>query len=153
VARDAIDLFPSVLFQRALTDFIRQGHFARHIRRMRMLYMERRLTLIEALRGNLDDRIEIVSADAGMHLVCLLPPGSDDRLVSRQAAAAGISVIPLSTCYLGRVSRPGLVLGYGGVDGEEIEIGVGKLGQILKEMCSKPGKAAAGKPVTRAAAR
>jgi GntR family transcriptional regulator/MocR family aminotransferase len=86
VARDSIDLFPSTLFQRALTDFIRQGHFARHIRRMRILYMERRRMLIEALNENLGDRIEIVSADAGMHLVCLLPLESDDRDVSRQAA-------------------------------------------------------------------
>jgi GntR family transcriptional regulator / MocR family aminotransferase len=142
VARDSIDLFPSTLFQRALTDFIRQGHFARHIRRMRMLYMERRRMLIEALNKNLGDRIEIVSADAGMHLVCLLPPGSDDRDVSRRAAQAGISVIPLSTCYLGRPSRPGLVLGYGGVDGKEIEIGVRKLGQILKDVPPMPGKVA-----------
>ena len=140
VARDSIDLFPSTLFQRALTDFIRQGHFARHIRRMRMLYMERRRMLIEALNKNLSDRIEIVSADAGMHLVCLLPAGSDDRDVSRRAARAGISVIPLSTCYLGRPSRPGLVLGYGGVDGKEIEIGVRKLGQILKDVPLMPGE-------------
>ena len=142
VARDSMDLFPSTLFQKVLTDFIRQGHFARHIRRMRMLYMERRVMLIEAMQNNLGAGIEIVSADAGMHLVCLLPPGSDDREVSRRAAQAGISVIPLSTCYLGRASRPGLVLGYGGVDRAEIEAGVGKLGQILKEMRPKLGKAA-----------
>jgi GntR family transcriptional regulator/MocR family aminotransferase len=132
VARDAIDLFPSVLFQRALTDFIRQGHFARHIRRMRMLYMERRAMLIEALRATLGDRIEIVSADAGMHLVCQLPSRLDDRFVSRRAAQAGISVIPLSTCHLGKSPRPGLILGYGGIGRNEINAGVTKLGQILK---------------------
>lgn len=133
VARDSIDLFPATLFQKALTDFIRQGHFARHIRRMRMLYMERRAMLIQAMQSRLGAGIEIVSAEAGMHLVCLLPPGFDDRDVSRRAAEAGVSVIPLSTCYLGRASRPGLVLGYGGVDRMEIEAGVAKLGKILKE--------------------
>jgi GntR family transcriptional regulator/MocR family aminotransferase len=132
VARDAIDLFPSALFQRALTDFIRQGHFARHIRRMRMLYMERRLALIGALRENLGDRIEIMSAEAGMHLVCLLPKGLDDRRVSRQAAQAGISAIPLSTCHLGKSARPGLILGYGGTGRDEIEAGVRKLGQVVR---------------------
>ncbi|HEV7960412.1 MAG TPA: PLP-dependent aminotransferase family protein [Rhizomicrobium sp.] len=153
VARDSMDLFPSTLFQKALTDFIRQGHFARHIRRMRMLYMERRRMLIEAMQNSLGARIEIVSADAGMHLVCLLPRGSDDRDVSRRAAQAGISVIPLSTCYLGRPSRPGLVLGYGGVDRAAIEAGVGKLGQILKEARPKPGKAETDKAAIRATAR
>ena len=132
VARDAIDLFPPVLFQRALTDFIRQGHFARHIRRMRMLYMERRMALIEALRETLGEWIEIVSADAGMHLVCLLPKGLDDRRVSARAAQVGISAIPLSTCYLGKGSQPGLVLGYGGINHAEIKAGVAKLAQILK---------------------
>ena len=41
-ARDAADIFSSTLYQAVLTDFIREGHFARHIRRMRMLYTERR---------------------------------------------------------------------------------------------------------------
>lgn len=132
VARDAIDLFPPVLFQKVLTDFIRQGHFARHIRRMRVLYMERRRMLIKALSENLGPGIEIMSAEAGMHLVCLLPRGLDDRSISRLAAQAGISAIPLSTCYLGRNPRPGLILGYGGTGRDEIEAGAAKLGKILK---------------------
>jgi GntR family transcriptional regulator/MocR family aminotransferase len=134
VVRDAIDLFPPVLFQKVLTDFIRQGHFARHIRRMRMLYMERRLMLIKALRENVGAAIEIASADAGMHLVGLLPKGMDDRRVSQLAAQAGISAIALSTCYLGRNPRPGLVLGYGGTDWNEIEAGAAKLARILKNV-------------------
>lgn len=134
VARDAIDLFPPVLFQNVLTDFIRQGHFARHIRRMRMLYMERRLMLMKALREHLGPATEIMSADAGMHLVCLLPKRLDDRHVSRLAAQVGVSAIPLSTCYLGKNPRPGLVLGYGGTDRDEIEAGAVKLARILKRI-------------------
>src|SRR5215469_3787818 len=89
-ARDALDLFPSVLFQKALADFIREGHFARHIRRMRMLYMSRRDILVEALTATLGQGIEVVSADAGMHLVCLLPRGTSDRRVCARAVEAGI---------------------------------------------------------------
>ncbi len=134
VARDALDLFPSVLFQKALADFIREGHFARHIRRMRMLYMNRRDMLVEALTSTLGQGIEIVSAGAGMHLVCLLPEGMNDRQVCAKAAEAGISVIPLSTCYLGKPARPGLVMGYGGTDRKDIETGVLRLAKILKSM-------------------
>ena len=47
--RDAADIFPSTLYQAVVTDFIREGHFARHIRRMKMLYMERRNCLVQAL--------------------------------------------------------------------------------------------------------
>src|SRR5258707_2557363 len=49
--RDALDIFSPTLYQAVLADFIREGHFARHIRRMRMLYMERRRTLVNAIRN------------------------------------------------------------------------------------------------------
>lgn len=136
-ARDALDLFPSVLFQKALTDFIREGHFARHIRRMRMLYMSRRNLLVEALSSALGRNGEILSAEAGMHLVCLLPDGVNDRQVCAKAVEAGISLIPLSTCYLGKANRPGLVMGYGGTEAKDIEVGVLRLAQILKNVPAK----------------
>jgi GntR family transcriptional regulator/MocR family aminotransferase len=49
-ARDAADIFSSTLCQAVLTDFIREGHFARHLRRMRMLYVEQRTTLVKAIQ-------------------------------------------------------------------------------------------------------
>jgi GntR family transcriptional regulator/MocR family aminotransferase len=130
-ARDAIDLFPSTLFQTALADFITEGHFARHIRRMRMLYMERRACLIAEIERQLGPRLQIVSAEAGLHLVGLLKPGLDDQAVSRQAAALGIAVLPLSMCHLEKPKRPGLILGYGGTDARQIEAGVRQLARIL----------------------
>ncbi len=130
-ARDAIDLFPATLFQRALSDFVREGHFARHVRRMRMLYMERRALLIAALRERMGGKLEIVSAEAGMHLVALLPRGADDGAISRKAAAAGLSVQPLSLCCLEKPKRPGLILGYGGTDARQIEAGVRRLAALL----------------------
>jgi GntR family transcriptional regulator/MocR family aminotransferase len=130
-ARDAIDLFSATLFQRALADFIAEGHFARHIRRMRMLYMERRALLITALREMKGARLEIVSAEAGMHLVALLPRGADDWAISRAAAAAGLSVQPLSLCCLEKPKRPGLILGYGGTDARQIQAGARRLSALL----------------------
>jgi len=128
-ARDAIDLFPATLFQRALADFIAEGHFARHVRRMRMLYMERRALLIAALR--VEEKLDIVSAEAGMHLVALLPRGVDDWAISRKAAAAGLSVQPLSLCCLEKPKRPGLILGYGGTDARQIVAGMRRLSALL----------------------
>jgi GntR family transcriptional regulator/MocR family aminotransferase len=133
-AREATDIFPPTLYQAALTDFIKQGHFARHIRRMRMLYMERRIALGETIRSELGKLLEVVDAEAGMHLVALLPPGVNDKTVSRKAAEAGISAIPLSSCYLKRSPRGGLVLGYGGTDKAQIENGVRILGRIIREI-------------------
>jgi GntR family transcriptional regulator/MocR family aminotransferase len=125
-ARDAADIFSSTLYQAVLTDFIREGHFARHIRRMRMLYMDRRRALVNAISIQMGDMLEIVGAEAGMHLVTLLPRGNDVA-VSREAAQRGISAIPLSSCYLTPPTRGGLILGYGGANSHQIHDGIRKL--------------------------
>jgi GntR family transcriptional regulator/MocR family aminotransferase len=126
-AREAADIFSSTLYQAVMTDFIREGHFARHIRRMRMLYMERRKILVKAIRVQMEDALDIIGAEAGMHLVALLPPGTDDVVVSRKAAQSGISAMPLSICYSKPPTRGGLILGYGGADAHQIRHGICKL--------------------------
>jgi GntR family transcriptional regulator/MocR family aminotransferase len=126
-ARDAADIFSSTLYQAVLTDFIREGHFARHIRRMRMLYMERRRALVNAIQIQMGDMAEVIGAEAGMHLVVLLPRGTDDVAVSRKAAQRGISAMPLSVCYSKAPTRGGLILGYGGANAHQIHDGIRKL--------------------------
>jgi len=128
---DAAGIFASPLYQTVLTEFIREGHLARHIRRMRMLYMERRKTLVAALRAQLGDTLEVRGADAGMHVVALLPPGVDDVAVSRSAAAQGIAALPLSSCYVNPPDRGGLVLGYGGATLHQLRNGVRRLKSSL----------------------
>jgi len=131
VARDNMDIFPAPLLQEVLADFIREGHFARHIRRMRMLYSSRRQKLISALRVILDARVEITDTDAGMHLVVLLPQDVDDVELGRRAEAAGLAVTPLSSCYMRAPGRKGLILGYGGIDERTLESNVKKLSRAL----------------------
>jgi GntR family transcriptional regulator / MocR family aminotransferase len=126
-ARDAADVFSATLYQAVLTDFIREGHFARHIRRMRMLYMERRQALIKSIRKEMAGKLEVVGAKAGMHLVALLPASTNDVVVSKRAAESGISATPLSTCYLKPPKRGGLILGYGGTNIHQIHDGIRKL--------------------------
>jgi GntR family transcriptional regulator / MocR family aminotransferase len=130
-ARDATDQFSSTLYQAVMTDFIREGHFARHTRRMRMLYMERRTALVEALHEEMGDRFEVIGTEAGMHLVALLSPGISDVEVSRKAAQIGISAMPLSSCYLKPPVRGGLILGYGGTDAQQMYEGMRKLRTTL----------------------
>jgi GntR family transcriptional regulator/MocR family aminotransferase len=126
-ARDATDQFSSTLYQAAMTDFIREGHFARHIRRMRMLYIQRRTALVEAIHKRMGDVLEVIGAEAGMHLVALLPPGVSDVAISKRAAEIGISAMPLSSCYANAPLRGGLILGYGGTDARQIHDGMRKL--------------------------
>ena len=126
-ARDAADVFSSTLYQAVLTDFIREGHFARHIRRTRSLYMERRRALVKAIHIEMGDMLEVIGAEAGMHLVALLQPGTDDVAVAKRAAQRGICAMPLSSCYLKPPVRGGLILGYGGANAHQIHDGVRKL--------------------------
>lgn len=126
-ARDAADVFSSTLYQAVMTDFIREGHFARHIRRMRVLYMQRRAALVEAIHRQMGEKLEVIGAEAGMHLVALLQPGVNDIEVSRKAAQLGVSAMPLSACCVKPSIRGGLILGYGGTDAQQIHDGVRKL--------------------------
>jgi GntR family transcriptional regulator/MocR family aminotransferase len=131
--RQASDLSHSTLEQAVLADFIREGHLARHIRRMRVLYLQRNQRLVAEIQEQLGGTVEIVSAQAGMHLVCLLPTGVDDTMVWQRAAQAGIASWPLSICYQRKPQRGGLVLGYGGVDQKQIHDGVKRLAAIIRD--------------------
>lgn len=111
--RNANDTFStSTLYQMAMTDFIREGHFSRHIKRMRAVYMERRNRLTAAIGVRSDGLLEVVGEDAGMHVVALLPPDIDDVAVVTQAQQSGIRVNALSQCCVRPPERGGLLLGY-----------------------------------------
>jgi GntR family transcriptional regulator/MocR family aminotransferase len=129
--RDATDIFPPTFAQAVLADFIREGHFARHLRRTRVLYRERRGALVDAIQAQLGDILRVLGDEAGMHLVASLSKGSNDRDVSVRAARQGLWVMPLSPCYIGNASRQGFVLGFGGTSVAEISIGVRRLRTAL----------------------
>src|SRR5262249_18566489 len=84
------------LEQAVLADFISEGHFARHIRRMRVLYAERRQALLNAGKRELEGLLDIQRSDAGMHLIGWLQEGTNDRAASAAAFAVGVEVTPLS---------------------------------------------------------
>lgn len=133
-ARSAADNFPSTLYQFVLTDFIREGHFGRHLRRMRMLYMERRRNLVSAIQSAFENTLDIIGEEAGMRLVVLLPKGVNDVAVAGAASNMGVSVIPLSSCYARKPARGGLILGYGGIDDRQIRAGITKLKQCIEQV-------------------
>jgi GntR family transcriptional regulator/MocR family aminotransferase len=132
--RGALDIFSPTLYQLALTDFIQEGHFARHIRRMRAIYLSRRNALVESLSLYLGELLKPYNTDAGLHLSAFLPEGLDDREVVRRAAQRGISTTPLSTCYVGTRSKSGLILGFGGAAEGQISRAAKTLSRVIREM-------------------
>ncbi|WP_119305152.1 MocR-like pyridoxine biosynthesis transcription factor PdxR [Dongia deserti] len=129
-ARRFIDVHPPLLPQAALTDFIEEGHFGRHLRRMRMIYAERAQALSEAFDRHLSGALSIAQPQAGMHTVAWITGKLSDRSVSEAAAREGVEARPLSVYSLGR-SKPGLVLGFGNVMPREITEGARKLARAL----------------------
>ena len=132
--RHAMDIFPPYLFQEVITDFMREGHFARHIRRMRQLYSERRKVLVEQLKSTFGSMLEIRGAEAGMHLTVTLPSDFDDVATARKAAEQGLWLWPLSGSYVTKNVRKGFVLGYGNVPAQQIPGAVEKLRAAMSRM-------------------
>jgi GntR family transcriptional regulator/MocR family aminotransferase len=129
--RRTLDICPPAFSQVVLAEFIREGHFARHLRRMRQLYSERRRVLVECLHQELGDRLRYIGEPAGTDLVVLLPKGMRDRPLAERAAEDGLWLMPLSDRYLGRATRQGFVLGYGGTSVEEIPPAVRRMRKLL----------------------
>jgi GntR family transcriptional regulator/MocR family aminotransferase len=120
-----------LLEQLALTDFLVEGYFARHIRRMRQLYKERRDALAEALTRELGGKLEITVPEAGMHLAVWLPAGMSAQAVARRAAASGVHVLPISAFSQRPLQRDGLVLGFANSSPQELRAGAHALALAL----------------------
>jgi len=125
-----------LLDQAALCDFITEGHFARHIRRMRELYSERLAVFLEASRSRLEGLLEIPDIDAGLQTVGWLARGISADRAAEEAARREVEVIPLSRYSSRRLARQGLLLGFAAVDAGELRRGVEQLGRAL-ESCRR----------------
>lgn len=131
--RNAIDTVSiSAPHQMAMTDFIREGHFSRHIKRMRAVYMERRKVLDETIRREAGGILEVVGDEAGMYLVALLPPGICDVEIADRAAQMNLRVRELSRCYARPPARGGLMLGYANVGVRDLPAVAGALISIIR---------------------
>jgi GntR family transcriptional regulator/MocR family aminotransferase len=144
VPPDMVDVFaaaesisthhPPLLDQAVLCDFITEGHFARHIRRMRELYAERLSVLLESAHAQLSDVLEISTVEAGLQTIGWLKGRADAVKAAAAAGERGVEVIPLSRYGWGRVRRQGLVLGFAAVPPREIRRGVEQLALTLAGM-------------------
>jgi GntR family transcriptional regulator/MocR family aminotransferase len=130
-ARALVDRHPPGLEQAIVAEFLAEGHFARHVRRMRTLYAERQEALVLALGRELGGAIEASPAEAGMNLTAWLRGNASDLELSNKAAQVGVVVTPVSAYALEVKPRSGLLLGYAAFTTRQIREGVRKLAQIF----------------------
>jgi len=101
--------------QAVVADFIADGHFGRHIRRMRQLYAERRAAVVEAFDETFGDSLSIKLTAGGMHLLAKLDSQERDIVVAKKANAQGLGVTPLSPWCIGLDCQQGLLLGFANI--------------------------------------
>ena len=117
--------------QAVLADFMDGGHFNAHLRRMRSLYHGRRDALVAACRRFLPETAVLGPATSGMNVALELPAGDADTVVAARAAAAGLSVLPLSRYASGAKASNGLLLGYTALTERRIAAGMARLARVI----------------------
>lgn len=124
--------FHSIAEQATLTDFIVQGHFDQHMRRMRELYGERRQMLVETGRAELGELMSFSDSQAGRQVIGWLASDLDEGEAWRRAAARQIDVTALASLTITRSLPPALVFGIGAADGRAIRTVMRRLGRVLR---------------------
>jgi GntR family transcriptional regulator/MocR family aminotransferase len=127
--------FAPLLTQAALADFMNEGHFTRHLRRMRRLYAERRAYFLSAAEKYLGEWLHFHGTESGIQLVGIFRTDCDDAAIARAALAQGINVSPLSMQYRHGKPQRGLAMGFAAMDAAATERGMVKLRAVLEQTC------------------
>jgi GntR family transcriptional regulator/MocR family aminotransferase len=135
-AKAVVDRHNPIMPQAVLADFIQEGHFARHIRRTRDAYGERRIAMLEAIDSRLGGVLACGPSDAGLDLCVGVTNGLGELAAAARAEAGGVDVRPLAY-YTNPAAGPdcavppGLLLGFSAFTPEQIRAGVARLEQAL----------------------
>jgi GntR family transcriptional regulator/MocR family aminotransferase len=130
-ARRAADFHPPLLEQMALADFIGEGHYARHLRRMRSAYRERLEALTDAATRLCAGALRLRPVQTGLHAVADLN-GVDEQRAFEEARDRGVEVAPLGMYFLGRPTANGLLLGFASTRPEALRRGMERLAASLE---------------------
>jgi GntR family transcriptional regulator/MocR family aminotransferase len=136
-ARELMDRQSPGIQQAVMADFMTEGHFARHLRRMRTLYASRLQALVGAVREHAADLFEIADLEGGLNRVAWLPPGLSDSEAVAAIQPEGFACLPVSEFRLRPGGRAGLVMGFGGMTEDVIENGIRRMAGILRPMVQR----------------
>lgn len=126
----------TLLEQLVLCEFIREGHFGRHLRRMRQVYAERLAILLDESRIHLAGLLEISKVEAGLQTTGSLSKEINARSAVAAAAKRNVEVTPIDRYFSGQARSQAVQLGFAAFDGKEIRRGVRELAVALHELRS-----------------
>lgn len=130
-AKNSTDWHSSIPIQAAVAEFIRGGHLARHIRRARRIYRDRRDHMVSLIERHVGDSLRVVPSFYGMHLAAIARDAIDCDAVSERLARDGIMVHSLSRYFLEARTHNGFILGYAAADLDALRITVRALGKEI----------------------
>ncbi|WP_266170418.1 PLP-dependent aminotransferase family protein [Dyella subtropica] len=131
-AKQLTDWHCDVPAQDTLAAFIAEGHLARHVRKMRNVYAERRDVLLEALARHGGEHLQAWPSDAGLHLAAKLPRAVKAGHLIARAAEQHIRLEGLADYAWGRSAPNGLVFGYGMIAADRIEEAIRRVVKLLQ---------------------
>jgi GntR family transcriptional regulator / MocR family aminotransferase len=123
---------PAAPVQRAVAEFLRGGHYLRHLRRMKRLYAARRGALLRCLREVASDSMK-VQATAGLAVVILLPEFMSDSDIALMALPFGLAPSPLSPWYMQSPRQQGLLLGVTNLNERRLAADCRQLAELARE--------------------
>lgn len=126
---DAVSAPVSSLEQKMIAAFISSGSFEKHINKMRKVYKEKRIFLIDSL-SQLEDKIRVTGENAGHHLLVQLKTGMTEELMCAAALELEVKVYPISPYFINAVPekyKSMVLLGYGSLTNDDIKEGIGLL--------------------------
>ena len=126
-AREALDWHGPAIEQAALAAFISEGHLARHIRRMRRVYGDRRLELLRALQAHCPTLLSVMGGTGGLHLAAMARGACDLEAWQRSAAERGVAVDLLEQYSFALPKCRGFALGLGKIPLESIDQAIASL--------------------------
>lgn len=137
LVKSTIDRQSPVIDQAIVAQFMNEGHFARHLRRMRTLYKKQQDELVALLKKHLGAYLEVDACDTGMHLVAWMLQPCDTQMLAKKAFREGIVLQSIADSSVHFKQRDGLMMGFTGFNTADMELGVMKLKQLLKQEAVK----------------
>ena len=131
-AKQCADWHCPVPLQDTLAAFIAEGHLARHVRKMRGVYGQRRELLLTHLRRDFDGLLAPVASSAGLHLAAYATARLDIRALAAAARGAEVGIYSLHPYYAAGRGKPGLVFGYGALGEAAIAEGMARLARLAR---------------------
>lgn len=136
--RAVMDRSPPTVLQATTADFMIEGHFLGHIRRMRALYQARQQALVEQLEKQIGSFFRVTPVEAGMHLIAWLPVELDDQAIAKELAGHNIHTYALSDYCIEHALPPALLIGFAGTPEHQAPERVEALARALRAMGHLP---------------